>query len=227
MSSNSIALFQPLKNGCYLQLSGVPVVELKILERPTNQGRQKEKKRKFTTSDEGERKGGRKTHVRSVKKRGKRKKKENGELETKEDGTGKDRGGQAIKQDESLVTSEQDRAAFNMDRDLSLATSVNGPSQLPEDPIRPVTEMLLAPGDPRSTSAERPSDSHSVFAAQTQVRRPPQSIPKGPTATRSVPAAMQARGKKVNSRQVLPKQEQAKKIASVTSNRPRERRVVY
>ncbi|GAA5910442.1 telomerase reverse transcriptase [Sporobolomyces salmoneus] len=62
LSSPTIALFQPLKNDCYLQISGTPTVELKVIEKPQGSGKK----------GKGE---GRKTHVRTVKKRGKKKKK--------------------------------------------------------------------------------------------------------------------------------------------------------
>ncbi|GAA5871307.1 hypothetical protein JCM16303_000711 [Sporobolomyces ruberrimus] len=63
LSSPSIALFQPLQNGCYVQISGNPVVELDLY---------KEKEKEV---ENGKKKGkGRKVHVRACKKRGKRKK---------------------------------------------------------------------------------------------------------------------------------------------------------
>ncbi|GAA5836251.1 hypothetical protein JCM5353_002655 [Sporobolomyces roseus] len=67
LSSPNIALFGPLKNGCYYQIAGEPVVELKVIEK------EKENERK---------KGGRKVHCRTKKRRGKKKgKKEQGEEE--------------------------------------------------------------------------------------------------------------------------------------------------
>ncbi|GAA5841755.1 hypothetical protein JCM5353_007420 [Sporobolomyces roseus] len=67
LSSPNIALFGPLKNGCYYQIAGEPVVELKVIEK------EKENERK---------KGGRKVHCRTKKRRGKKKgKKERGEEE--------------------------------------------------------------------------------------------------------------------------------------------------
>lgn len=62
LSSPSIALFQPLKNGCYVQISGNPVVELELY---------KEKEKEL---ENGKKRKGRKVHVRACKKRGKRKK---------------------------------------------------------------------------------------------------------------------------------------------------------
>jgi hypothetical protein len=65
-----------LQNGCYVQISGTPVVELRVLEKktlPTGGGGSK-------IGDE--KKGGRKTHVRAVKKRGKKRKRQQREYES-------------------------------------------------------------------------------------------------------------------------------------------------
>ena len=57
LSSVEIALFAPLRNGCYYQIAGEPVVELKVIEKGDQEKMSK---------------GGRKTHCRTKKKRGKK-----------------------------------------------------------------------------------------------------------------------------------------------------------
>ena len=58
LSSVEIALFAPLRNGCHYQIAGEPVVELKVIEKGDQE--------KMT------KKGGRKTHCRTKKRRGKK-----------------------------------------------------------------------------------------------------------------------------------------------------------
>jgi len=71
-------MFQPVGNGCYIQISGIPVAELKVYDsKGTGEGGGKVSERKNG-------KGWRKTHVRTVKKRGKKKKAKSAETDSAE-----------------------------------------------------------------------------------------------------------------------------------------------
>ncbi|GAA5952834.1 hypothetical protein JCM3765_002979 [Sporobolomyces pararoseus] len=160
LSSPKIALFQPLQNGCYVQISGTMISELKVYA--AKDGKKKER------SKDG---GGRKTHVRAVKKRGKKKKKKV-EQKTEEDEEGEEEkidggDGEETRREEPV---EKDA----MDLDLPQA----GPPSIDEPPQAQATSKVRALGPSRSApsllvASDRPPPARGTQIAQAQPLQAP------------------------------------------------------
>jgi len=185
LSSVEIALFAPLRNGCYYQIAGEPVVELKVIEKGDQEKMSK---------------GGRKVHCRTKKKRGKKGKgmkgpEEKGAVDKEEvievDEMEVDREGST----QTVEVLDQPILEPIIKRTRFLGPSKSAPSLLPSTSFTPSLSL---------------AETQSQRIAQTQVsptKRSGSSVVNASTAValKGTQAGLEAKQKKLEQKQIAKK----------------------
>ncbi|GAA6017246.1 hypothetical protein JCM11491_001868 [Sporobolomyces phaffii] len=167
LASPAVALFRPLQNGCYVQISGTPLVELKVRKEARSSGGVGT--RSGETKCSKKKTKGRKTHVHAVKKRGKKKKK------VVEGNTAPDASEQ---EDTATELGEEEQEAMQLDPPLDEPPSAS-----------PVLPPVIVVDSPRSARTRLgPSKSAPALLVTSQLQSRPRTDAQEPASQFPLPS---------------------------------------